>query len=248
MKLSGLTEQIRDLTLEQKQLRQQVNENQFEREALQGQLEEAQDSLMALQEQLKCTETIRSVLEEELSGSKALCTRLTAERDALQAELLSKRSNNSNTGDSSRLEEVIDQLERDSLERQSILRENRRLERELCDTLSALSERDQSLLQGHDTISRSDLKARKLQTALEDSEAQVSELDRLKRRLNAELLEERERADRLQRDLEKMRTSQRRHFTNLTNPAASAVSDSMYSLSRQLSCSSISSKLTENNE
>lgn len=244
MKMNNLNEQIRDLTIERNQLRQQVNEFEFEREAIQGQLEEAQDSLLALQEQLKCTETIRSVLEGELSSSKALCSRLTAERDSLQAELLAKRRNGNQ--ESSRLEEVIEQLERDSLDRQNLLRENRRLERELRDTLAALTERDQTLLQGHETISRSELKARKLQTALEDSEAQISELERIKRRLTAELAEEHERAERLQRDFERMRSIQRQQFSSLANsPIANENSASLYSLGRELSCSSVTSKLTE---
>lgn len=249
MKLNNLTEQIRDLTVEKNQLRQQVNEFEFEREAIQGQLEEAQDSFLAIQEQLKCTETIRSVLEGELSSSKALCSRLTAERDALQAELLAKRSKNGNGEEASssfRLEEVIKQLERDSLDRQTLLRENRRLERELRDTLSALTERDQTLLQGHEALSRSELKARKLQTALEDSEAQISELERIKRRLTAELVDEHERAERLQRDCERMRSIQRQQFSTLANsPTINENSASLYSLGRELSCSSITSKLTE---
>ena len=245
MKLNNLNEQIRDLTAEKNQLRQQVNEFEYEKEAIQGQLEEAQDSCLALQEQLKCVETIRSVLEGELSSSKSLCSRLTVERDALQAELLAKRSKNGNGEDSRLLEEVIEQLERDSLDRQNILRENRRLERELRDTLAALTERDQSLLQGHDAISRSELKARKLQTALEDSEAQISELERIKRRLTAELAEEHERAERLQRDFERMRLVQRQQYCTLANSPANEQSASLYSLGRELSCSSITSKLTE---
>lgn len=244
MKMASLQEMIRDLTGERNQLRQQVNEFEFERESIQGQLEEAQDSLLALQEQLKCTETIRSVLEGELSGSKALCSRLTVERDALQAELLAKRSNNK-TGEDSRLDEVIEQLERDTLDRQNLLRENRRLERELRDTLTALTERDQSLLQGHEAISRSELKSRKLQTALEDSEAQISELERIKRRLTTELSEEHEKVERLQRDFERMRSVQRQQFSALANSPVTEQSASLYSLGRELSCSSISSKLTE---
>ena len=134
------------------------------------------------------------------------------------------------------------------MERQNLLRETRRLERELRDTLTALAERDQTLLQGHDLISRSELKARKLQTALEDSEAQVSELERLKRRLNSELTEERERADRLQKDFDKLRSIQRQHqYTNFTdnNNTMNVTGSSYFSLTRQVSCSSITSKLTE---
>ena len=242
MKISSLNDQIRDLILERTQSRQQAQESQFERESLQGQLEEAQDNVMTLKEELKCTETIRNLLEGELSGSKALCSRLKEERDSLQSELSLKRTL------SGHLEEIIDQLERDSLERQNLLRETRRLERELRDTLTALAERDQTLLQGHDLISRSELKARKLQTALEDSEAQVSELERLKRRLNSELTEERERADRLQKDFDKLRSIQRQHqYTNFTdnNNTMNVTGSSYFSLTRQVSCSSITSKLTE---
>lgn len=249
MKLNSLNDQIRDLTGERNQLRQKLNEFQFEREAIQGQLEETEDSYLALQEQLKCTETIRSVLEGELSSSKSLCSRLTAERDSLQAELLAKRSKNGGyeESESSRLEEVIEQLERDSLDRQSLLRENRRLERELRDTLVALTERDQSLLQDRESISRTELKARKLQTALEDSEAQISELERIKRRLTMELAEGQERAERLQRDFERMRSIQRQQFSSLANsPTVNENSAaSLHSLGRELSCSSITSKLTE---
>lgn len=239
MKIASFNEVIRDLTAERNQLRQQVNEMQFEGEAVQGQLEEAQDTLLALQEQMKCIETIRSVLEGELTGAKALCVRLASERDSLQAELLARRSNTALGNGDSRLDEVIEQLERDSLDRQNLLRENRRIERELRDTLTALSERDQSLLQTQETISRIELKSRKLQTALEDCEAQNSELERVKRRLAGELGEERERAERLQRDFDRMRVVQRQQVSVVDNSA------SLYSLGRELSCSSITSKLTE---
>lgn len=232
LKLNTLNEQVRDLTAERNLLRQQTGEVQFEREAIEGQLEETKDSLMVLQEQLNCTETIKNVLEGELEGYKTLCTRLSTERDALQAELQSKRSDGMTVPGSSRLEEVVDQLERSSLERQTLLRENKRFERELRDTLAALTERDQSLLQSYDTINRTELKVRKLQTALEDSEAQISDLERTKRRLNAELVEEKERAERFQRDFERMRMGQRQQFALLATVDNS-------------SCSSITSKLTE---
>ena len=232
LKLNTLNEQVRDLTAERNLLRQQTDKTLFEREAIEGQLEETKDCLMVLQEQLHCTETIKNVLEGELEGYKTLCTRLSTERDALQAELQSRRSDGTVVPGSSRLEEVVDQLERSSLERQSLLRENKRFERELRDTLAALAERDQSLLQSHDTINRTELKVRKLQTALEDSEAQISDLERTKRRLNAELLEEKERAERFQRDFERMRMGQRQQFALLATVDNS-------------SCSSITSKLTE---
>ena len=246
MKLAGLTEQIRELTGERNQLRQQINEIKFESESVQGQLEEAQDSLLALQEQLKCVETIRSVLEGELSASRTLCARLTSERDALQAEVLSKRKISPSLESSPRLEEVIEQLEKDSLDRQTLLRENRRFERELHDALQSLSDRDQSLLQNQDSISRSELKSRKLQTALEESEAQVSELERMKRRLVSEVEEERERADRLQRDFDRLKSSQRQQQQQtIVNPIGNELSSSLYSIGRDLSCSSITSKMTE---
>jgi len=247
MKLAGMADQLRELTGERNQLLNEIKEIKFESESIQGQLEEAQDSLMALREQLKCAESIKGVLESELSATRCLCARLTSERDALQSELLSKRKNGPLSDvPSPHLEEVIEQLERDSLDRQLLLRESRRLERELHSALQSLSDRDQSLLQSHDTISRSELKSRKLQTALEDCEGQVSELERIKRRLISEVAEERERADRFQRDLDRFKASQR-HGTGPTTSIANdqLLTSSLYSIGRDPSCSSITSKLTE---
>lgn len=244
MKLTGLSEQIRELTAERNQLRQQISEMQFESETVQEKLEESQDFLLSLQEQLKCAETIRSVLEGELSASKSLNLRLANERDALQAELLNKRKSSSTNETSPRLEEVIEQLERDSTERQSLLRENRRLERELDDALQSLTSRDLSLQQSHDATTRAELKSRKLQTALEEAEAQMSEIERIKRRLASELEEERLRADRLQRDLDRFKSKPHVSNVNTVNSNELA-SSSLYSIGRDDSVSSISSKLTE---
>ena len=86
------------------------------------------------------------------------------------------------------------------------------------------------------------MKSRKLQTALEDSEAQMSESDRMKRRLISELEEERQRADRLQRDLDRFKS---KGIPSTVIPNDQLMSSSLYSIGRDASCSSIASKLTE---
>lgn len=239
-KLNSLQEQLKDSTTERAQLRQKLNESESAREEIQGQFEEVQDSILTLQEQLKCAETVRSVLDEELRAVKISCTRLTGERDALQAELATRRGSRdtSETTTFSDINEIIHRLENGSLERQGLLRENRRLERELQDALDALSERDILLSQTRETVSKAELKARKLQTALEESEAIIIEGERVRRRLSSELLEEKERGDRQQRECERIRLQHRQQ-----SQIESIVESSMGN--RTFSCASVTSRMTD---
>lgn len=241
-KLSALQDQSKTQAGEITQLKSQLRALQEELEVSQGAAEEAQDSLICAKDGLKAAEEVKLLLSGQLDAMKASLAKVQAERDALQAELAAQpRRPRSLNDEPTTLEEVIARIEADSQERQQLLRESRRLDRELRDALDALRDREGELLQAQESTAKADLRARKLATALEEAEAAAVASERTKRRLEADLIEERERADRLQRDVERMRLQHRQQAEALENAAA-------LGHNRTMSCSSINSRMTANND
>ncbi len=240
-KLQAATEQSRTQTAEAEALRSQLKALREEICIAEGVAEEAQDSLACARESLNGAEEVRGLLQAQLDAFQLALGKVEAERDALQAELAAaqpprRRSQSAATS----LDEVIARLETECTERQQLIRESRRLDRELRDALDALRDREAELLQANEVAAKADLRGRKLATELEEAGSQVAVLERSKRRLEAELAEEGERADRLQRDVERLRLHQRQQQQLDALESASALGHN-----RTMSCASITSRLTE---
>ena len=233
-------EQIRTQSSELDALRQQLKALHEEICIAQGVAEEAQDSLACAKESLSGAEEVRALLQAQLDASKLTLAKVEAERDALQAELAAQPRQRSSSLAVASLDEVIARLEADCTERQQLIRESRRLDRELRDALDALRDREAELLQANELAAKADLRGRKLATELEETCNQAAVLERAKRRLEAELAEERERADRLQRDVERLRLHQRQQQQLEALETSSALGHN-----RTMSCASITSRLTE---
>ncbi len=240
-KVQAANEQSRTQITELDSLRSQIKALREEICIVEGAAEEAQDSLACAKESLNGAEEVRALLQAQLDASKLTLAKVEAERDALQAELTAQPRQRSNSLAATGLDEVIARLEADCTERQQLIRESRRLDRELRDALDALRDREADLLQANEVAVKADLRGRKLATELENSTAQTAILERAKRRLEAELTEERERADRLQRDVERLRLQQRQQQQLDALESASALGHN-----RTMSCASIaSSRATE---
>lgn len=240
-RLQQTNEQAKSQAAELESLKRQHRALQEEVLIAQGAAEEAQDSLACAKESLHGAEEIRSLLTAQLDATKLSLAKVEAERDALQAELAAQpRQRPNSLAAVTGLDEVIARLEAECTERQQLIRESRRLDRELRDALDALRDREAELLLANEAAAKADLRGRKLVTDLEEAESHAAALERAKRRLEAELTEERERADRLQRDLERLRLQQRQQHQLDALETSSALGHN-----RTMSCASIASRMTE---
>lgn len=88
------------------------------------------------------------------------------------------------------------QLEAASSDRAGLLSDVRRLERSVRDLSSSLAEREMSQLVLTDVASKAEHRARRLQARIDELEQGALDADRVKRRLERELVEEREKNER----------------------------------------------------
>ena len=97
------------------------------------------------------------------------------------------------------------QLESAATDRASLLSDVRRLERCVRDLSSSLAEREMSQLTLTDAASKAEHRARRLQTRIDELEQGSLDADRIKRRLERELAEEREKGERQLMELQRHR-------------------------------------------
>lgn len=97
------------------------------------------------------------------------------------------------------------QLESAAHDRQSLLSDVRRLERSVRDLTASLADREHVQLSLSDVATRTELRARKLQTRIDELEQAALDAERVKRRLERELGEERDRVARQTIELQRVR-------------------------------------------
>lgn len=98
------------------------------------------------------------------------------------------------------------QLESAAHDRQGLLGDVRRLERSVRDLTASLADREHVQLSLSDAATRAELRARKLQTRVDELEQAAMDAERLRRRLERELGEERDRVARQVIELQRART------------------------------------------
>ena len=215
----SLNEHCRELTLAKQALEKTCSALELQLVDASNKLHDEQDSATIFEEKLRAAEQSfkATLLEAEaerkqnemMSQEKAI---LEMQIKDLQLRLL--ESETSSTGLSSRaplrrpsstFQQILSQIDSESNEKQVLLKENRKQERLIRDLQTQLSDRDRLRISLEESLDKSELRFRKLQTALEAAENRNNELEVAKRRADRDLAEERDRGERLTRECERFK-------------------------------------------
>lgn len=185
-------------------------------------LHDEQDAAALLREQVRTTELALRVAQAEVETERRNGERLEQERAALEAQvkdlqlrLLESETTTPNAGASSSgdprrrpsasYQQILATIEAEGAERLSLTKELRRQERLVRELTAQLGERDRQRISLEEALDKGELRVRKLQTTLEALETRTSELEVARRRAERDLSEERERAERLTRECERLK-------------------------------------------
>jgi len=204
---------------------------------LEAQLAEIQDQLLIKDEQVSCSEQVCALIKTELVESQGLGARLKEENadllaqvDQLTAQLKKLQYggfNQSRTSvASSALDDVVEKIQISSHERQALLQENRKLERQHKEASDRIVDL-QKLLDEHVQKERS-LSERQASTSIQCDQLinARDEADRTIRRLERALVDEKERSERLLRDLDRWKGSRLSHRLERSPSTSSTILNS----------------------
>lgn len=217
----SLSEHHRELTATKQAVERQCASLELQAGELGSQLHEEQDASLVLKERTGTLETMLKVTQGELEGERRQAERLGQEKIVLEMQIkelqmkLLDLETAAPGGMASRAPirrattvsytQLLAQLEADSTERQTMLKETRKLERTVRELGSQLAERDRERIGLEESLEKADLRLRKTQTALETAESRLAELETIRRRIERDHQEERDRADRLARECERLK-------------------------------------------
>lgn len=216
----SLNEQHRELSGAKLQLEKSCTTFELQVTDLTNKLHDEQDSVALLQEQLRTAEQLLKVTQIELDGERKQNERMNQEKTLLEVQIKELQlklleSETSSTGVSSRAalrrpsaayHQIIAQIEAESSEKQHLIKETRRLDRQLRELNAQLADRDRLRISLEESLDKSELRLRKLQTAMEASENKIGELEVAKRRAERDAADERDKAERLARECEKFKS------------------------------------------
>lgn len=112
------------------------------------------------------------------------------------------------------------QIEAESREKEVLIRENRRLERSIQDLHSRLSAQDQGRISLEESLSKHEIRQRKVQTRLDELEQSLGEAEFGKKRSERDLGEAKEEIRRLSREMDRLKSR--------SLPAATGLSTEQY--------------------
>lgn len=171
-------------------------------------LNEEQDEAVALKEKLRATEHISRLHQHQaedtqkaLDESQAMLKKLEAQVKDLQLRLLD--SDQAGSPISAHYAQLKAQIEAESEERQALLLESRRLTRSLQSAHHQLTDASTQRIALEESLAKHEIRYRKLQTKLDQTEQSLLECEGARRRAERECVEEREELERIQRELER---------------------------------------------
>ncbi len=178
-------------------------------------LAEEQDEVMMLKEKLRTSEHVAKI--NGLKADEALRHYEDSQADnkRLEAQLKAIQLQHSENGEvevgSLRLSQATiqtlhqlrTQLEAESEEKQTILRESRRLERSIHDLHAQLSDSDRDRIALEESLAKNEIRHRKLQTRIDQLEQSLTDLEFAKRKAERDLLDERDEKERIAREAER---------------------------------------------
>ncbi|KAL3422687.1 myosin type ii heavy chain [Phlyctema vagabunda] len=223
---------------------------------LKSNLAQQEDIAAAAVGKMRRAEALSSEMQKDIVAERELTVRLSTEKAALEKSLkdvqmrlidLETKGYSSASQDvrflHGRVQELESQLEAQETERSKSQRSVRNVDRTVKDLQQQIDRRDKANVQLQDDITRSRDKVEKLLKTIDELQSSDSTNQLSARRAERELREERERALRLERELESYKTrahgsgSHRRSGQWSSNDAGIDIPKRKSSLSRQLSTS-----------
>lgn len=229
-----LSEQHREVLASKQVLEKSCASLELQALDLSNKLHDEQDSASIQCEQIKTVEQLLKVTQIELESERKNCEKLTQEKAVLEMQIkelqlkLLDYETNQSTGTTSRApqrrpssayQSILAQIEADGSERVSLVKDVRRQERLIRELNSQVAERDRARISLEESLDKCELRVRKLQTIVEALENRNSELEVAKRRAERDMLDDRDKVERLARECERLkgRTALRTSADEATN-------------------------------
>jgi chromosome segregation ATPase len=216
----SLNEQHRELTLNKQTMEKNCTTAELLLDETNNKLHDEQDANVIAGEQLKKTEQLLKVTQTELEAERKQSEQLNQEKTILEMQIKELQlklldSETSGNGISSRAalrrpsaayHSIMAQIESESTEKQTLLKDTRRQERTIRDLTAQLADRDRQRISLEESLDKCELKLRKLITAVEAAEGRCGELEGARRRAERDREEEREKTERLVRECDRLRS------------------------------------------
>jgi chromosome segregation ATPase len=217
----SLNEHYRELMASKQGLEKSCTSMELQINDLTNKVNDEQDQNILQKEQLRAMEQLLKVTQIELEGERKQSELSNQEKAILEVQIKELQlklldSETSSNGVSSRVgrrpsaayHQILSQIESESTEKQALLKETRRQERQIRDLTNQLADRDRLRISLEESLDKCELRLRKLQTAVESAEIKCGELEGVKRRLERDVGEERDKGERLMRECEKLKSRQ----------------------------------------
>lgn len=221
-KYDALNDTYRETLNARQTAEKSATSTEMQLQELASKLHDEQDSTLITKEQIRILETSLKLAQTELDTERRQSERLEQEKAILEmqikdlqlklldSETSTAGSNNSHglahRRASSTYSQILTTIESEGQERQHLLKECRRQERLLRDLQGQLADRDRQRIGLEESLDKGELKVRKLQTTIEALEMRSNDLEVVKRRTERDLLEERDRSERLTKECERLKS------------------------------------------
>lgn len=217
-RLDSLNETHREILTAKQTLEKSSTTLELQNADLMNRLHDEQDAVIILKEQLRAGEQMLKVAITELETERKTSERFNQEKAVLEMQVkelqLKLLESEATPGVSSRTprrtstphQAILAQIEAEAAEKVQLIKDARRAERQVKELQSQLADRDRTRIGMEEALDKTDLRLRKAQTALEMLENRMAEVETARRRAERDAIEEREKAERLGREFDRLKS------------------------------------------